>query len=58
MEEDDELHEVGIRLLPERLFPFAEYVIEERRNAIRERVCVEIVVEWVVPPRAVEPTSR
>jgi hypothetical protein len=54
VEEDDELYEVGIRLLPERFFPLAKHVVEERRNAIRERIGVEFVMEWVVPPRAVE----
>ena len=48
VQQDDELDEVGVRLLPERLFALAEQVVQQRGDAVRQRVRVEIVVQRVV----------
>jgi hypothetical protein len=45
---DDELHEVGIGLLPEGFLAFAEEIVEQRSNVVRERISVEVVVQRVV----------
>jgi hypothetical protein len=55
VEQDYELHEVGVGLLPEGFLAFAEEVVEERRDAIGESIGVEVVVERIVPVRRVEP---
>jgi hypothetical protein len=49
MKEDDELHEVGVGLLPERLLTPAKEIIEERRDVVGEGVGIEIVVKRVGP---------
>src|SRR5579862_2729015 len=48
MKKDDELHEVGIGLLPERLLALAEEIVEQRGDAVSKSVGVLIVVEGVV----------
>src|SRR6202050_3454208 len=48
MEKDDELHEVGISLLPERFLAAAEEIVQERCDVVGEGVGVEIIVERVV----------
>ena len=54
MEQDDELHEVGVSLLPERLLPSAEEVVDEGGDAVGERVGIETVVERVVAVLGIE----
>src|ERR1700687_4989351 len=51
VEEDDELHKVGVCLLPERLLALSIKVVQERRDPVSERVGVQIVVERIVPVR-------
>lgn len=45
MQQDDELHEIRARLLPEPLFTPIEKIGHERGNAVRQRVGIEVVVE-------------
>ncbi len=54
MKKDDELHEVGVGLLPEGLLATAKEIVEERGNVVRERVGVEIVVKRVVAVIGIE----
>ena len=55
MEKDDELHEVGICLLPEGLFAAPKQVVDVRGgDAVGERVGVETVVERVVAILGIE----
>src|SRR5258708_15836636 len=54
MKKDDELHEVGVGLLPEGLLATAKEIVEERGNVVRERVGVEIVVKRVVAVLGIE----
>jgi len=50
-QQDQELHEVRVRLLPEGLFATAVQVVEERRDRVRQGVRFEIVVQRVVAVR-------
>jgi hypothetical protein len=45
---DDELHEVGVGLLPEGFLALAEEIVEQRCDVVGERICVEVVVQRVV----------
>src|SRR5271168_3083519 len=54
MKEDDELHEVGVGLLPERLLATAKEIIEERGDVVGEGVGVEIIVKRVVAVLGIE----
>ena len=45
---DDELDEVRVGLLPERLLAFAEQIVQQRRDVVGQCVGVEIVVQRVV----------
>ena len=52
----DPAHEVGVRLLPERFSTLAEELVDERRDAVGQRVGIEQrIVERVPLPRAAEP---
>ena len=48
VKQDDELHEVGVGLLPEGFFAFAEEIIEQRSDVECEGIGVEVVVQRVV----------
>ena len=52
--QDDELEQIGVRLLPERLLRLAEQVVDQRRDGIGDGVGIEIVVERVVADVATE----
>ena len=54
VQQDHELHEVRVRLLPERLLAPAEEVVQERGDAVGQRIGVEVVVQRVVAVRRVE----
>ena len=54
VQQDDELDQVGIGLLPERFLAATEQVVEQRGDAIGQRVGLEVVVERVVAVRGVE----
>ena len=54
VKQDDELDEVRVRLLPERLFALAEQIVQQRRNAVRERVGVQVVMQRVIPELGVQ----
>src|ERR1700685_3241021 len=54
MEKDDELDEVGVRLLPERLLATAEKVVQKRGDVVREGVGVEVIVKRVVAVLGIE----
>ena len=54
MEKDDELHEVGICLLPEGFFAAPKQVVDEGGDAVGERVGIETVVERVVAVLGIE----
>ena len=49
MEQDDEFDEVGIGLLPKRLFALPEQVIKEGSDAVGECVGVQVIMERIVP---------
>src|SRR5208283_5954710 len=48
VEQDDELYEVGVGLLPEGFFASSKQVVDEGGDAVGERIGVEAVVEGVV----------
>src|ERR1051325_5052383 len=48
MQEDHELDEIRAGLLPEWLLSAPEEIRHQRGDAKCQRVCVEIVVQWVV----------
>src|SRR5882762_4404328 len=54
MKKDDELDEVGVRLLPEGFLATAEKVVQERSDVVREGVGVEVVVKRVVAVLGIE----
>jgi hypothetical protein len=54
VKQNDELHEVCIRLLPEGFFPLAEQIVQERGDAVCQRVGIEVVVQWVVAVLGIE----
>src|SRR5439155_18531690 len=54
MKEDDELDEVGVRLLPERFLATAEKVVQERGDVVSEGVRVQVIVERVVAVFGIE----
>ena len=53
-QEDHELQQVGVCLLPERLLRFAEQIVQECGDGERHRVRVEIVVQRVVAVTGLE----
>ena len=53
-EENHELHEIGVRLLPERLLAAAVQIVQQAGDGVGERVRFEVVVERVVAVRRVE----
>ncbi len=44
VQQDDEFDEVSVGLLPERLFPSPEEIIEQGRNAVGKGIRIEIIV--------------
>src|SRR5437764_313533 len=46
VEENDKFHKIGVGLLPERLFPFSEEVVQQGSNPVCQRVGVELAIEW------------
>jgi hypothetical protein len=54
MQEDDELDEVGVRLLPEGFLASAKKVVQKRSDVVCEGVGVEVVVKRVVAVLGIE----
>ncbi len=54
VKKDDELHEIGVRLLPEGLLAAAEKIVQKRGDVVGESVGVEIVVKRVVAVLGIE----
>src|ERR1700683_3316489 len=54
VEKDDELHEVGVSLLPERFLAAAEEIVQERGDIVGEGVRIEVIVERVVAVFGIE----
>jgi hypothetical protein len=54
MKENDELDQVGVRLLPERLLATTEKVVQERGDVVCESVGVQVIVERVVAVFGIE----
>ncbi len=54
MKEDDELHKVGVCLLPEGFLATAKKVIQKRSNVVGQSVGVEVIVERVVAVFGIE----
>jgi hypothetical protein len=52
--QNQELHEIGVRLLPERLLASSVEVVEKRGDGVCERVRFEVVVERVVTEARLE----
>src|SRR5256885_13925925 len=48
VEENDELYEVGVRLLPKGFLAPAEKVVEQRRNVVGEGVRIEVIAQGIV----------
>jgi hypothetical protein len=53
-QEDDELQQIGVRLLPERFLRLAQQVVEQRGDRIGHCIRIEIVVQGVVADAAVD----
>src|SRR6266478_5162583 len=51
---DDELHQVRVSLLPERLLPLAKQVVQKRGNVVGQCVGIEVIVQGVVPILRIE----
>ena len=49
VQQDDELDQVRVGLLPERFLAPAKEVVQETGDAVGQRVGIEVVVERVVP---------
>ena len=54
MKKDDELDEVGVRLLPEGFLATAKEIVQKRSDVVREGVGVEVVVKRVVAVLGIE----
>jgi hypothetical protein len=48
VQQDDELHQVGVSLLPEGFLAPAEKVVQQRGDVVGKGVGIEVVVKWVV----------
>ncbi len=48
MQEDDELDQVGVGLLPEGLTPAPEGVVQQAGDAVSESVGFEVIVQGIV----------
>src|SRR5208283_424714 len=55
MKKNDELDEIGVRLLPERLLAPAKEIVQERGDVIRQGVRVQVAVKRVVAILGIEP---
>ena len=53
-EQNHELQQVGVRLLPERFLRLAEQVVQQRGDGKRDRIRIEVVVQGVVADAGVE----
>src|SRR5260221_4628069 len=54
MKKDDELDEIGIRLLPEWFLAAAKQVVQERSDVVRQGVSVQVAVKRVVAVLGIE----
>src|SRR5579859_6306868 len=54
MKKDDELHEIGVRLLPEWFLAAAKEIVQERSDVVREGVSVQVAVKRVVAVLGIE----
>src|SRR5712664_40034 len=54
VKKDDELDEVGVRLLPEGFLATAKEIVQERGDVVRERVSVQVIVEGIVAVLGIE----
>src|SRR5229473_4749834 len=54
VKKDDELDEIGVRLLPEGFLASAKEIVQERGDVVREGVRVQVVVERVVAVFGIE----
>ena len=54
VQENDELDEVGVGLLPKRFFAATEQVVQKRCDAIRQSVGIQVVMERVVTVVGIE----
>ena len=54
VKEDDELHQICVSLLPERLLPAAKEIIQKRCDVIGQGIGVEVVMQRVVSVRRIE----
>src|SRR6202795_633372 len=54
MKEDDELDEVGVRLLPEGFLATAKEIVQKRSDVVREGIGVQVVVKRVVAVFGIE----
>ena len=54
-QQNDELQQVGVRLLPERLLRSAEQVVQQRGHGIGDGVRIQLVVQRVVADAGIEP---
>src|SRR5579885_140455 len=54
VKQNDELHKVGVCLLPEGFLALAEEVVKERSDAVCQRIGVQVVVQGVVAVLGIE----
>src|SRR5229473_59392 len=54
VKKDDELDEVGVRLLPEGFLATAKEIVQERGNVVRKGVSVKVIVKRVVAVFGIE----
>src|SRR5712664_3923516 len=54
MKKDDELHQIGVGLLPKGFLATPEEVIQKRGDVVGEGVCVEVALKWVVAILGIE----
>src|ERR1700751_2882482 len=54
VQQDDELHQIGVGLLPEGFFATPKQIVEERSDPVSQRISLQFVVQGVVSVGRVE----
>ena len=49
VQQDDELDQVGVGLLPEGFFATPKEIVQQRSDPVGQRISVQIVVQRIVP---------
>src|SRR6267142_7046322 len=48
VQQDDELHQIGVGLLPEGFLATPKQIVEKRSDTIRQRISLQFVVQGVI----------